>query len=179
MKTSKDDRLEDHSVLDRLSAIEKKSGKQLWSTAIIAVLAAVLGSGGVAGILSASSQRSVQEADARLKEAEARLKVADASARELQNVRDRHARSIETLERIIRDLKASGKPGKADAVKELQLQQEADFQVFLAGMRRSMRELWQGDFKKAGHECDTVLAQAQTATSLRYDKLHALLASGK
>ena len=179
MKTRNEEVQEGSSLLDRLSAVEKKAGKQMWSTAIIAVLAALLGSGGVAGILSVTSQRGVQEADARLKEAEARLKVADASAKELQNISDRHAKSIESLERIIQDLKISGKASKADAIKEIMLQQEADFQVFLAGMRRSMRELWQGDFKKAGHQCDTVLAQAQVATSYRYDKLHELLASSK
>lgn len=178
MKSKKESPGEEISLVDRISAIEKKAGRQVWSTAIIAVLAALLGSGGVAGILSVTSQHDVQVADARLKDAEARLKVADASSRELQNVCDQHTKSIETLQRIMQDLKATGKPAKADAVRMLMLQQEADFQVFLAGMRRSMRELWLGDFKKAGHQCDTVLTKAQVATTRRYDKLHQLLASG-
>jgi hypothetical protein len=159
-----------HSLEDRLADVEVALKKQTRLTALAAVIAAILGSSGVGGILAITSQRPLQQAEVRLKQAEA-------ASRELDDTCKRHAQSIDALQHILDSLSKQGDTNKAVAVRKIMIQQEADFQRFFTDFGNAMSGLWNADrqLTQPGQQCQRILNEARAASLSRQQQLAALV----
>ena len=168
MAKSKPSEPDKRSTDERITDLENSLKKQTRLTALAAVIAAILGSGGVAGILTVTSQKSLHSAEARLKEAEA-------SSKELEVACARHEKSIDSLQKIIDAFKEKGDSAKADALTKLLLQQEAEFQEFCRDMNIAMQGLWHFGGSEAAVRCQAALRKAEKASHERQEMFAALL----
>lgn len=151
------------SIEKQVHEIEERLKKQSKYTLIVAILAALLGSGGIASVLAITYERPVEAA-------ETQLKTAEADSKFIANEVTRHKESIAALERIITGLEKSGDREKALTVQKFMLQQELDFQKFFSGMNTAMKSLWKTN-PEAAKECREVLDSAERDSQVRYAAL--------
>lgn len=120
------------TIEGRLESIESKLIKTSRWTIIVAVVGAILGTSGIAGIYSINSQISINQAQVRQKDAEA-------ASKELENISLNHAKTIESLRLIIEQLSTNSQSDKAKEVRQILLDTELDFQQRLMRQRNQAK----------------------------------------
>jgi hypothetical protein len=116
------------TIEERLESIETQLGKTTRWTVIVAVVGALLGTGGLAGLYSINSQVAINQAQARQSGAEA-------ASKELEIISLNHAKTIESLRKIIEQMSANNQLAAVEEVRKILLQTELDFQERLMHQR--------------------------------------------
>ena len=145
------------TIEERLESIDSKLDKTSRWTIILAVVGALLGTGGLAGIYSINSQVSINQAQARQKDAEA-------ASKELEIIALNHAKTIESFRRIIEHLAATNQRNEVEEVQKILIDAELDFQKRLMQQRNPKLEEEAARIKQLQISCIDRLEQLQTAT---------------